>query len=149
MKLVSMLCDEDRKETSLRCLDKSLAQQNFAAECEINGIIKRFEKTGMLTHVSDKVAQFGDFTGIPDYQASLNFIGKANDLFMSLSAELRDRFNNDPASLLAFVSDPRNRAEGVKLGILDPEKALAVLPGDLPATPVKSDPSASGAQASK
>lgn len=38
---------------------------------------------------------------------------------MSLPAELRKRFRNDPGMLLAFLEDPQNRAEAESLGLVD------------------------------
>ena len=37
---------------------------------------------------------------------------------MALDANVRKRFHNDPAELIDFVSDEKNRDEAVRLGLL-------------------------------
>lgn len=118
MDVVSVCFPVGRERADFTSTDKSLTQQHLAAECDINNIIRKFEKTGLVTHVTDKVARFGDFTNLPDYQAMLNTVRSAESQFMLLPAEMRERFDNDPARLVEFLSDSRNRDEAIKLGIL-------------------------------
>ena len=44
----------------------------------------------------------------------------ADDAFMALPAAVRERFNNDPAELVDFVSDVNNRSEAIDLGLIPP-----------------------------
>lgn len=122
MKIVSVLFDEDRKVGGLECKDKSRTQQHLANECDINEIVRRYEKSGAVTHVMERSAQFGDFSQVPDYQEAVNFIRRADDLFMALPVDVRERFENDPGQLLAFLGDARNREEAAKLGFVRPEE---------------------------
>ena len=46
-------------------------------------------------------------------------VNQARDLFMSLDAEVRKRFGNDPAQLLDFLADNKNYDEAKKLGLVD------------------------------
>lgn len=101
--------------------DEGRCKKEFAEECNINVIMKRFEKTGVLDHVAKHQGQYGDFTEAVDYHTALNMLHSANDMFMSLPAQLRAQFNNDPGEFLAFANDPENEEEMRELGLLPPK----------------------------
>lgn len=106
--------------TGLECNDPSLAQQHMKEECDINYIVERFGVTGQLPVVPVNTPTYGDFTGIGDYRQALDAVMAADDAFMQLPAKVRERFNNDPAELVDFVSDFRNRSEAIELGLIPP-----------------------------
>lgn len=100
----------------------SMTKQEFKAECDINNIIKQFSATGMVRHVSARAAE-GRYEDLPDpqdFQESLAIIQQATEAFMTLPAKIRDRFHQEPAEFLAFVSDPSNIDEMRTLGIANP-----------------------------
>lgn len=99
----------------------SMTKQSFVAECDINNIIKQFSATGMLTHVRDQAAlgQYLDLPDETDFQSALNTVEVGRAAFDSLPSKVRDRFGNDPASFLAFLSDANNRDEAIALGLID------------------------------
>jgi len=94
----------------------SMTKQSFKDECDVNHIIKRFKKSGVITHLSDMEAQYGDLTGL-DFQAAMDLVTQANHLFDELPASVRKRFANDPAMFLDFMDNPENAEEMVKLGL--------------------------------
>ncbi len=96
---------------------ESLTQQQFKAECDVNNILAKYKRTGMLTHIHKHQGNFGDFSSIEDYQTSLGKLMQAQQNFESLPSELRAKFENDPAKLISFLSDEKNNAEAVKLGL--------------------------------
>lgn len=100
----------------------SLTQQNFKDECDVNRILSKYGVEQIVAHRSMYNGQYGDFSGVPDYQTALNSVLKANDMFMSLPAHVRARFDNDPGSFLSFVDDEKNRDEMVKLGLIEPQE---------------------------
>ncbi len=65
---------------------------------------------------------YGDFTGPSDYHTALNKIMDAEEAFSDLDSRLRDRFQNDPAQLLEFISNSENYEEALNLGLLSEEK---------------------------
>lgn len=101
----------------LICEDPTRAQQQFLEECDINTIVRRFGVTGELPHVTRQPLE-GDFTTVTDYHSAMNLIVQADMSFMELPAEVRTRFENDPGRFVAFCSDPANREEAKKLGIV-------------------------------
>lgn len=92
-------------------------KQSFKAECDINNILKRYEKSGLLPDLIKTNPQYGDFSNVPDYQESLNIVHKAHEQFALLDSRVRKRFDNDPAKFLAFASDPHSGDEMVALGL--------------------------------
>ena len=107
-------------ESGLDCEDPSLAQQHFKDECDINNILRQFNVTGLLPENSLS-PRYGDFTGISDYHTAINRVIAAEDEFMSLPAQLRARFNNDPAQLIEFLDTPENLKEAISLGLVNPQ----------------------------
>lgn len=97
----------------------SLTKQEFADDCDINVIMARYEKTGVIDHVNRRQPEFGDFADMVDYQTALNIVNEADSRFSDLPASVRARFENDPRQLLAFVADPANRDEAMDLGLIE------------------------------
>ncbi|AXH76130.1 MAG: internal scaffolding protein [Microviridae sp.] len=104
-------------DTGLACTDLSLAVQSEADECDINTIVRRFGLTGQLP-VGVRMPTYGDFTGVFDFASAANAIALANESFDEMPAEVRARFENDPAKFVDFCSDDGNRAEAERLGLV-------------------------------
>lgn len=124
-------------ESGLRCADTSLAKQSFAEETDINTIVRRFNITGELPH-NIRMPTYGDFTGIADFHQAVNAIALANEAFDRMPADIRARFHNEPAEFVAFCSDPNNRPEAVKMGLVPPDKPKAPEPITPPPAPPES-----------
>lgn len=112
--------DEASVESGLACLDESLAQQQFKEESDINTIVERFGLNGELP-VQPVMPQYGDFSGVNDFQSAMNAVLKAQADFMELPAKVRSRFDNDPQKLLEFVADDANIEEARVLGLIKPQ----------------------------
>lgn len=101
--------------------EPSMAQQQFADECDINNIMAKYQKTGEFTHATNKQGVYADFTNITDYRAMVDTVMYAREAFALLPAQVRARFRNDPAQLLEFIQNDKNYDEAVKLGLLTPK----------------------------
>jgi len=119
---------DPQMRVSFETTGESRTKQSEAQACDINHILRRYAKTGIVEHLNRYGGDYGDFTGVQDYQDSLNQVLAAREAFGSLPAKLRRRFENDPASFLAFVSDPANREEMMELGLLKPASTPAPAP---------------------
>jgi len=115
----------------------SLTKQSFRDECDINNILRKFNVTGQLPAGSVQ-PQYGDFSGITDYQSALNAVMAAQDSFLALPAKVRARFDNDPALFVEFASDEANKDEMKALGLLSQETVQAVVSS--PSEPVQGEP---------
>lgn len=103
-------------------------QQSGKDDADINVIVER-AKRGVPVQTRDESAMYGDFTQVPtDLRDCLNKMRFADQLFMSMDANVRKRFNNQPVEMLDFLSDPKNRDEAIKLGLVVPPAAAPVDP---------------------
>lgn len=112
--------DKASEEAGLICLDESLTQQQFKDEADINTIVNRFLKTGVLP-TPNNFPQYVDFEGVFDYQSAMNMVRAADESFMRMDAKLRARFNNSPQEFLEFFADPANTEEAIRLGLAVPQ----------------------------
>lgn len=98
----------------------SLTRQEFLEESDINQIIKQYQTHGVLPDTRDAAPQYADLTdpAFTDYQAAMNLVLEADYAFSRLPAKVRERFGNDPASLILFVQDEKNAKEAHELGLL-------------------------------
>jgi len=114
--------DAASNESGLHCEDASLAQQHYREECDINTILQKFNITGLIPE-TPLSPRYGDFTGIGDYHTAMNRVIAVQDEFEALPAQIRARFDNDPANLIEFLENSDNRPEAEELGLV--EKAAA------------------------
>jgi phage internal scaffolding protein len=117
--------DAASNESGLHCEDASLAQQHYKEECDINTILQKFNITGLLPE-QPLTPRYGDFTGIGDYHSALNRVLAVQDEFEALPAQIRARFDNDPAQLIEFLENSDNRPEAEELGLVEKAAAEAV-----------------------
>lgn len=110
------------EHTGLSCPEPTRTQQNFKEECDINTIVRRFGITGQLPE-NLRMPQYIDYEGVFDFQSAMNAVLDAEAAFMTIPAEIRARFQNDPQQFLEFCSRPENHAEAVKLGLATPPAA--------------------------
>jgi len=107
----------EHKRIQLEFHSPSLAKQSFKDECDINRILIKFQKTGLLEHVNRYAGRYEDLGDVVDYQTAMIRVLEAQEAFESLPSSLRSRFDNDPAQFLDFVSNPNNADEMVALGL--------------------------------
>jgi phage internal scaffolding protein len=129
--------DIQSEKTGLVCLDDSLTQQQFKEEADINTIVNRFLKTGVLP-TPNTFPQYVDFEGVFDYQSAMNLVRAADESFMRMDAKVRSRFNNSPQEFLEFFANPENAQEAIRLGLAIPHPS-AVTQVTEEATPSKAE----------
>lgn len=103
--------------------EKSLTKQSMKKETDVNFIVAKYQKTGMMQHREQHEGQYGEFFAI-DYHEALNAVIAAQTMFSTLPSSMRNRFNNDPGEFIAFVENPDNLEEMNELGLTKP------LPGE-------------------
>lgn len=114
--------------------DPGYTQQQFKDESDINTIVRNFGITGQLPQ-DLAVPQEGDFSDVGNFHDAMNVVRAAEESFMQMPANVRDRFANDPGKFLEYVNDPDNKDEAMKLGILNPASGEPVVPpSDKPIT---------------
>ena len=110
-------------QSGLKCSDASLTQQQFKEESDINTIVDRFMKSGVLP-TPINMPQYVDYEGVFDFHSAMNAVRAADDNFMRMDAKIRARFNNSPQEFLEFVSNPENTEEAIRLGLAIPKPVV-------------------------
>lgn len=99
-------------------------KQSFGDECNINIIMHRYEKTGIIESGNIHPPQYGECSAF-DFQTSQNIIIQAQNMFNALPAAIRSKFDNDPHTMLGWCDDPQNHQEAVKLGLFPASEAVS------------------------
>lgn len=131
----------ERIRVSFSCKGSKIrTKQSFREECDINHIMARWIRTGVLDHLAANPPIFGNFDHGMDYQSACNQVIEADRAFDALPSSIRDRFHNDPAELIDFMDDPDNHAESQELGLrrkpTDPAPPPTADPGPRAQPPV-------------
>lgn len=110
-----------KQEDGVNNSTPSMTQQQFKDECDINKIMERYLRTGVLSDPLDRrgTPKYGDYAGLGDYMDHMNKVVEANEMFEALPAAIRKRFNNNPGELIEFVMDENNRKEAEMLGLVE------------------------------
>jgi len=93
-----------------------LTEQNHKDETDINNIVRKYNKTGLIDHLNQFEKQYADMTGY-DYQDAMNTVAAANTMFEGLPSAIRNKFDNDPAKFIDFVDDESNADKLVEMGL--------------------------------
>ena len=80
--------------------------QSEKDSCDVNLIMKRFERTGQISHVVTVPPQFIDTTQRMSYEDALMHMEDAKADFMALPSEVRTYFGHDPKTFIKVISDP-------------------------------------------
>jgi phage internal scaffolding protein len=92
-------------------------EQSHKSMCEVENILRQYDRTGLITHVNNAVAQYGDYTEINEYQDNLNMVIEAQNAFDELPSHIRKKFGNDPGLFFEFATNPENKDELIELGL--------------------------------
>lgn len=98
---------------------ESQVRQSEQAECDINLIMQRFNRSGKLPAMQSLPPRYGD-ARVVDYQTALDIVNDAKMRFQQLPAETRKAFGNSPQEYLKALEDTskENQEKLLKLGIL-------------------------------
>ena len=80
--------------------DEVITKQEHKDECDINNILKQYQLTGIVSHITGQQPVFEDLPDAPDYQQALNTLMDAETAFSALPSMVRDFFQNDPHAFL-------------------------------------------------
>lgn len=85
--------------------EPSMTRQADKDSADINKIVKRFEREGIMP-MERREGAYLDVSMVGDYREALEQVRLANEYFVTLPAASRAMFENDPAKLLDAVNDP-------------------------------------------
>ena len=104
-------------------LEPSLTEQHHKDACDINLIMRKYQRTGMIDHVSEYAGHYGLLDG-QTFQEKQQAVAQAISMFEDLPSSARDYFDNDPAKFLDFavtIDDETDRSVLVSAGLLEPD----------------------------
>jgi len=128
-----------RRVGALKCVRPSKTVRSQAFETDINNMVKGL--TPFTQH--RRPAFFIDETILPqDYLQQFNAVLAAQDAFMLLPPDVREKFHNDPAELAGALGDPSRQDELRELGVIAPLQNTP--PTSKKATPGPSSPPSGG-----
>lgn len=97
-----------------------ITKQSHKEECDINNILRQYQRTGIISHVQNARAQFLDLPSDADFQQSMHIVMAAQAAFADLPSKVRAHFGNDPAQFLAAFADPGQEQQLREFGLLNP-----------------------------
>lgn len=115
---------------------ESRTKQSFKDESDINLIMAKYLKTGVLEHVKKNPGQYLDLPEGLDYQNALNIVIAAGEAFDKLPGNVRQRFDNNAVAFLEFMNDEDTIEEQLELGLRE-EIVVVEPPLEEPASPVE------------
>lgn len=131
--------------------DVQRTQQHFKDQCDVNKIMARYNKTGIISHVNRAQAKYGDFTMLGDFVENADKVVRAQQAFDQLPSELRKEFDNDYTKFFASIGKPEYRDKMAKWGILKLQEKPAAEPAqpEPPVTEPVTEPATPPAKTSK
>ncbi len=129
-----------QKRTQISFPEMGRTKQAGKDACDINKIMHRYIKQGVIEHVNKNEGQYLENTGI-DFREALELVANARDTFAELPSQVRAQFDNDPARFMDYVQNPAN-VELLKKGLAEPEPSTEPKPAETAETvePAKVSP---------
>lgn len=101
---------------------ESRTQQHFRESVDINNILAKYRKTGIIEHVKRAKERYGDFSELAEYGKNMDKVAKAQQSFEMLPAELRNQFQNNIPKFFEYIQKEENKEQCIKWGIFDAPK---------------------------
>lgn len=92
----------------------SRAKQSFAQEADINNIMARYQKTGLMVEPgtqSGRRPQYGDFSNGMEYREIMERVTQAKQDFALLDSETRKLHGNDVSNYLDSIANQLENPE--------------------------------------
>lgn len=104
----------------------NLTDQSQKKKCDINNILKIYQKTGVMPHVKEGLAQYLDVSEVPNLEEAHEIIKEANALFMELPADVRRLCDNNPEKLHDVLVNENYQDLLLSYGILEKQDVANV-----------------------
>lgn len=100
----------------------TMTRQEFAEECDINVLMQRYQNhdIGAIMRAAGEPVYY-DLTTVPDdLMGYMKLMGDAENAFMTLPAQVRREFDNDPVKFVDYAGDPGNLDQMRTWGLAPP-----------------------------
>lgn len=118
---------------------ESKTQQHHVELVKVQNLIKQYDRSGVLTHVAQGVAHYGDYSKVNEYQQYLDFVNAANSLFAELPSNIREKFGNDPGQFFEYATDPKNKGDMEEMGLFPKPQEISKEKPKSPESPPSGD----------
>jgi hypothetical protein len=109
---------------------KTMTEQHHAKTCNINWIMQKYAKTGLIDHVNRHQASYGDVSRA-DFETAMNLVCEQQTEFEELPAKVRAMYEHNVVNYLEALETEEGRAEHANL--LNPQEIPAE-PANMPET---------------
>lgn len=130
--------------------EPTMTIQSEKDNCDINVIMNRYATCGTpLPYRTDGVQPvYADVSELGDYMENYQRCKQAEEMFNNLPSALRKELDNNPANLLPFIQDEKNKERCYEYGLLnkpvvEAPKASVVAPSVPDSNPVANVPDSS------
>jgi hypothetical protein len=125
---------------------RELTEQAHKKQCDMNFILRKYQKTGLIDHVKQHQGRYDDVS-VQDFTEAMHTVSEANQMFESLPSFIRQKVGGTVEGFLDFVQNPNNKEELARLGMLKGNDGLNAN-GEAVASPVDDSPAegSSGSQ---
>ena len=137
--------DTYHEKKGIEFVEPSMTVQSEKDNCDINFIMNRYAACGTpLPYRTDGVQPvYADVSQLGDYMENFQRCKQAEEMFYNLPSALRKELDNNPANLLSFIQDEKNKERCYEYGLLNkpiieaPKTPVVVNPN--PVNPVSGD----------
>jgi len=109
--------DFNRPRNFIKNAGDSRTKPEYVSQCGIKHIMQRHHMLGISPFQTPNPDLYGKSV-IMTYDEADRLVRATKEAFMLLPSTIRDRFHNNPAKLLNFLEDPKNRDEAIKIGLI-------------------------------
>lgn len=101
--------------------EPTMTIQSEKDNCDINVIMNRYATCGTpLPYRTDGVQPvYADVSELGDYMENFQRCKQAEELFNALPSALRKELDNNPANLIPFIQDEKNKERCYEYGLLN------------------------------
>lgn len=117
-----------------------MTEQSHKAACDINNIMARYTRTGVMEHVREFEPVYSEQTP-DDYHTSMNVVADAKTMFEELPSKMRRHFGDDVSAFLEFCATAKEPAAELQdLAEEYRKQALGIPPSGQPEPEPKATP---------
>ncbi len=93
------------------------AKQSMREECDVNKIVERYVKTGLIDHLADGIPQFVDVAELGDYRSVIEQVRAVELYFAGLPALVRRSFEDDARLFMDYLETNPSEEDLELLGL--------------------------------
>ena len=113
--------DTYQEKKGIEFSEPTMTIQSEKDNCDINVIMNRYATCGTpLPYRTDGVQPvYADVSELGDYMQNYQRCKQAEEMFNSLPSALRKELDNNPANLISFIQDEKNKERCYEYGLLN------------------------------